>query len=153
MNKYIFYLYLNILNTIFCVYTIATILILWIVLCMSTNGIAPICLFALLITIKFLFLSVLFNIAKKNFPNSILNKVIKELKVNQNSRKSTLLLAFAYDAVIFLFLSLPLLKKETGFISLLFSPIFWEIFTFGGVCMFYIALFSIWKIQDKLRKN
>ena len=71
-----------------------------------------------------------------------------ELKTNKNIRKSVLL-AFYYDAVTILFFAFPLLK-EAHFGSLLFFPILWEIYTLGGICMFYISLFLIWKIQGKL---
>ncbi len=74
----------------------------------------------------------------------------KELKTNKNIRKSVLLLAFYYDAVIILFFAFPLLK-EAHFGSLLFFPILWEIYTLGGVLMFYIGLFVLWKIQGKLK--
>ena len=73
-----------------------------------------------------------------------------ELKTNKNIRKSVLLLAFYYDAVTILFFAFPLLK-EAHFGSLLFFPILWEIYTLGGVLMFYMGLFGLWKIQGKLK--
>ena len=71
-----------------------------------------------------------------------------ELKTNKNIRKSVLLV-FYYDAVTILFFAFPLLK-EAHFGSLLFFPILWEIYTLGGVLMFYMGLFGLWKIQGKL---
>lgn len=65
-----------------------------------------------------------------------------ELKTNKNVRK-LVLLAFYYDAVIILFFAFPLLK-EAHFGSLLFFPILWEIYTLGGILMFYIALFGLY---------
>lgn len=150
MKKNDFYLCLNVLNIILGIYIVAMMFVLWITLGIAPNDITPTCLFALLIIIKLLFLTVLFNIVKKKFPNILLNKVLKELKINLSSRKCALLLSFGYDVVIILFFSL-LQLKETDFVGLLFLPIFWEIFTLGGVCMFYIALFGIWKIQDRLK--
>ncbi len=148
MKKTDLYLYLNILNIIFAFYVVAMAFILFITLAMAPNAIMPACMFLLCIIIKFLLLPILFRIYEKKFPISILNKVQNELKTNKKIRKSVLLLAFYYDAVIILFFAFPLLK-EAHFGSLLFFPILWEIYTLGGICMFYISLFLIWKIQDK----
>ena len=150
MKKTDLYLYLNILNIVFAFYVVAMAFILFITLAMAPNMIIPACMFLICIIIKFLFFLILFKIYKKIFPLSILNKLQKELKTNKNLRKSVLLLAFYYDAVIILFFSFPLLK-ETHLGSLLFFPILWEILTFGGIWMFYVALFTIWKFQGKLK--
>ncbi len=150
MKKTDLYLYLNILNIVFAFYVVAMAFILFITLTMAPNMIIPVCIFLICIIIKFLFLLILFRIYEKIFPHSILNKVQKKLKTNKNFRKSVVLLAFYYDAVIIFFFSFPLLK-EAHWGSLLFFPILWEIITFGGICMFYIALFTIWKFQDKLK--
>ena len=131
-------MYLNILNIVFAFYVVAMAFILFITLAMAPNMIIPACTFLICIIIKFLFFFILFKIYEKKFPLSILNKVQKKLKTNKNLRKSVLLLAFYYDAVIILFFSFPLLK-ETHLGSLLFFPILWEILTFGGVWMFYVA--------------
>ena len=149
MKKTDFYLYLNILNIVFTFYVVAMAFILFITLAMAPNMIIPVCMFLICIIIKSLFFLILFKIYEKNFPHSILNKVQKELKTNKNLKKSVLL-AFYYDAVIILFFSFPLLK-EAHWGSLLFFPILWEILTFGGVWMFYVALFTILKIQVKLK--
>lgn len=150
MKKSNLYLYLNILNIVFAFYVVAMAFILFITLAMAPNVIMPACMFLLCTIIKFLLLPILFRIYEKNFPISILNKVQKELKTNKDIRKSVLLLAFYYDAVIILFFAFPLLK-EAHFGSLLFFPIFWEIYTLGGIWMFYMALFTIWKIQGKFK--
>ena len=149
MKKTDLYLYFNILNIIFAFYVVAMAFILFITLAMAPNAIMPACMFLLCIIIKFLLLPILFRIYEKKFPISILNKMQNELKTNKNIRKSVLL-AFYYDAVTILFFAFPLLK-EAHFGSLLFFPILWEIYTLGGVLMFYIALFGLWKIQCKLK--
>ena len=90
---------------------------------------------------------VLFNTFEKFFPNFTLSKVAIELKTNINSRKSTLLLAFTYDMVIMLYCILFFSIKEYRF-EWAYIPVY-EIITLGGVCMFYITLFGLWKIQNK----
>lgn len=150
MKKTDFYLYLNILNIVFTFFVVAMAFILFITLAMAPNIIIPACMYIIYMIIKFLFFFIVFRIYEKIFPLSILNKIQKELKTNKNLKKSVLSLAFYYDAVIILFFSFPLLKKA-HWGSLLFFPILWEILTFGGVWMFYVALFTIWKIQDKLK--
>ena len=148
MKKTDLYLYFNILNIIFAFYVVAMAFILFITLAMAPNAIMPACMFLLCIIIKFLLLPILFRIYEKKFPISILNKMQNELKTNKNIRKSVLLV-FYYDAVTILFFAFPLLK-EAHFGSLLFFPILWEIYTLGGVLMFYMGLFGLWKIQGKL---
>ena len=148
MKKTDLYLYLNILNIIFAFYVVAMAFILFITLAIAPNAIMPACMFLLCIIIKFLLLPILFRIYEKKFPISILNKMQNELKTNKNIRKSVLLV-FYYDAVTILFFAFPLLK-EAHFGSLLFFPILWEIYTLGGVLMFYMGLFGLWKIQGKL---
>ena len=100
------------------------------------------------ILVKIILLYVLFNTFEKFFPNFTLSKVAIELKTNINSRKSTLLLAFTYDVVIMLYCILFFSIKEYLF-EWAYIPVY-EIMTLGGVCMFYITLFGLWKIQGKL---
>ena len=152
MNKSDFYVSLNLLNILLAIYIVTMAFIFFITLVIAPNGILPACIFLLCIIIKLLLLPILFRISEKFFSNSILNKVQKELKTNKNIRKPVLLLALGYDVVIILCFAFPLLK-EAHFGSLLFFPILWEIYTFGGICMFYISLFLIWKIQDKKIKK
>lgn len=145
MKKRDFYLCLNLLNIIFSIYIIEMVLILWEVFCMAENGIIVIGLYALFITIKIFFLPILFHFVK----NKHLNELAEELKNNPNSRKLAQLLYLSYDMVLLLFILLPLFK-QASFLSLLFGVIFWEIFTFGGIYMFYVPLFEMWKKQNKL---
>ena len=127
-------------------------LIFFITCYVSPNWILPSCFILLCILAKIFLLYLLFVTFEKFFPNSELIKVAEELKTNKNIRKPVLLLALGYDVVIILCFAFPLLK-EAHFGSLLFFPILWEIYTLGGICMFYISLFFIWKIQDKKIKK
>lgn len=148
MKKTDFYLYLNILNIIFTFFVVAMAFILFITLTMAPNMIIPACMFLIYIIIKFLFFFILFKIYEKIFPLSILNKVQKELKTDPTLRKNSILLAFSYDAIIMLCFALrDIIEYRFEWASLLA----YEILTFGGVWMFYVALFTIWKIQGKLK--
>ena len=82
MKKRDFYLCLNLLNIIFSIYIIEMVLILWELVCTVENGIIVIGLYALFITIKILFLPILFHFVK----NKHLNELAEELKNNPNSR-------------------------------------------------------------------
>ncbi len=148
MKKTDFYLYLNILDIIFTFFVVAMAFILFITLAMAPNMIIPACMFLIYIIIKFLFFFILFKIYEKIFPLSILNKVQKELKTDPTLRKNSILLAFSYDAIIMLCFALrDIIEYRFEWASLLA----YEILTFGGVWMFYVALFTIWKIQGKLK--
>jgi|GEM_PF-4357550 hypothetical protein len=148
MKKTDFYLYLNILNIIFTFFVVAMAFILFITLAMAPNMIIPACMFLIYIIIKFLFFFILFKIYEKIFPLSILNKIQKELKTDPTLRKNSILLAFSYDAIIMLCFALrDIIEYRFEWASLLA----YEILTFGGVWMFYVALFTIWKIQGKLK--
>lgn len=141
-------MYLNILNIIFTFFVVAMAFILFITLAMAPNMIIPACMFLIYIIIKFLFFFILFKIYEKIFPLSILNKVQKELKTDPTLRKNSILLAFSYDAIIMLCFALrDIIEYRFEWASLLA----YEILTFGGVWMFYVALFTIWKIQGKLK--
>ena len=145
MKNLDFYICLNVLNIALSIITVIMLIAFW-----NTEETNPFCLFILLIIIKLLLLPILFNFTKKFFKNSLLNKVEEKLKVETKNKKLTLLLALGYDIISILFLSLPLFK-ETDLITVLYFPIFWGIFTFGGICMFYIGLFLYWKIRNKER--
>ena len=141
MKKDNFYLCLNVLNILLCLSTYLTLLIFFIIFSIAENSFIPICLIFLSILVKIILLYVLFNTFEKFFPNFTLSKVAIELKTNINSRKSTLLLAI-------LFFSIKEYRFEWAYI-----PVY-EIMTLGGVCMFYITLFGLWKIQNKkIRKT
>lgn len=146
MKKTKFYLCLNILNIVLALFIVAMIYILSITLIISKNFVMPTCTFLFYIIIKILFLPILFRICEKKIPISILNNVAIELKTNKKIRKSVLLLAFCYEVAIFVF---PLLKAPL--VDILSGFIFFEIYSLGGVGMFYIALFTIWKLQGKLK--
>ena len=153
MKKDDFYVCLNLLNISLCIFMFVMFLIFFITCYISPNWIAPCCLIVLYIITKIFLLHILFVNVAKYFTNSELIKVAEELKTNSTRRKSSLLLALCYDAAVALCFAFPLLK-EAHFGSLLFFPILWEIYTLGGICMFYISLFLIWKIQNKqIRKT
>ena len=152
MEKDDFYLCLNVLNILLCLCTYLTLLVFFVIFSIAENSFIPICLIFLSILVKIILLYVLFNTFEKFFPNFILSKVAIELKTNINSRKSTLLLAFTYDVVIMLYCLLFFSIKEYRF-EWAYIPVY-EIMTFGGVWMFYMALFVFWKIQNKqIRKT
>ena len=152
MKNFNFYFYLNLFNILLVIFMFGMFLIFFITCYVSPNWILPSCFILLCILAKIFLLYLLFVTFEKFFPNSELIKVAEELKTNKNIRKPVLLLALGYDAVIILCFAFPLLK-EAHFGSLLFFPILWEIYTLGGICMFYISLFLIWKIQDKKIKK
>ena len=151
MKKYNFNSCLHILNILLCLSMYITFLICFIIFSIAENSVIPIRFVLLCIFAKTFLLYVLFSTFEKFYPYSIESKIAKELKDNRSSRKSALLLAFAYDAVIMLCCILFFSLKEYHF-EWVYIPVY-EIITLGGVCMFYIALFSIWKIQDKLKKR
>ena len=148
MKKFDFYLWLNVLNILLCICTYLILLVFFVILCIAENSFIPICLICLSIFAKIIFLYVIFNTFEKSFPNFTLSKIVIELKTNINNRKLTLLLAFGYDALIMLCFALhDIIEYRFEWLSLLA----YEILTLGGVCMFYVALFAIWKIQGKLK--
>ena len=74
--------------------------------------------------------------------------MVDELKISSTFRKNSMLLAFGYDAFIMLCFALhDIVEYRFEWASLLA----YEILTLGGVCMFYVALFTIWKFQGKLK--
>ena len=148
MKRFDFYLWLNVLNILLCICTYLILLVFFVILCIAENSFIPICLICLSIFAKIIFLYVLFNIFEKSFPNFTLSKIVIELKTNINNRKLTLLLAFGYDALIMLCFALhDIIEYRFEWLSLLA----YEILTIGGVWMFYVALFTIWKFQGKLK--
>lgn len=142
---------LHILNILLCLTMYITFLVFFIIACSAPNSILPICFILLCIITKIFLLYVLFSTFEKFYPYSTTSKIAKELKDNKSSRKSTLLLAFTYDAVIILCDLLYFSLKDYHF-EWAYIPVY-EIISLGGVCMFYISLFGIWKIQDKLKKR
>ncbi len=141
---------LHILNILLFIYSFGMYFVFFIIAYFAPNEILPICFILLCIFAKIFLLYVLFSTFEKFYPHSTESEIAKELKANESSRKSTLLLAFAYDAVIMLFCLLFFSLKEYHFEWVYI--LVYEIITLGGVCMFYIALFGIWKIQGKLKK-
>ena len=150
MKKDDFYVCLNLLNILLCICMFGMFLIFFITCYIAPNWIAPCCLIVLYIITKIFLLHILFVNVAKFFPNSELIKVAKELKTNSTCRKYSLLLAFGYDVFIMLCFALhDIIEYRFECISLLA----YEIITLGGVFVFYVALFAIWKIQDKLKKR
>ena len=93
----------------------------------------------------------MFVILKKYQPNFIFYKFIMELKTNKRNQLNTLFLAFCYDIIIALFLSIYYHTFEINFVGLLIYLILWEIFTLGGILIFYLSTFCLWKIEDKIK--
>ena len=148
MKKDDFYVCLNLLNILLCLSTYLNLLIFFVIFSIAENSFIPVCLIFLSIFVKIILLYVLFNTFEKYFPNFTLSKVAIELRTNINSRKLTLLLAFTYDAIIMLCFALhDIIEYRFEWASLLA----YEILTLGGVWMFYVALFTIWKFQGKLK--
>lgn len=147
MNKDDLYLCLNGLNILLFLCLNGATFVVFITLAIAQDFVVPICLILLFLLAKIFLLYLLFKPFER-FPYSMLGKVAKELKINRSSRKSALLLAFVYDVIIML--CYILLYEQKAYLSdWIGSILVYEICTFGGICMFYISLFCIWKIQDK----
>lgn len=155
MKKKDFYLSLNLLNIILVVYIFAAGVIFAIMGYALQNIIIQIGIYILFLIIKLSVLPVLFRFEMSKQKSEVsqisyLTELAQELKNNSNSRKPVLLLSFGYDVVILLCFLLIFFKDLHAIGDLLFTLIFYVFITFGGVCMFYISLFCVWKIQDKL---
>lgn len=148
MKKFDFYFYLNLFNILLVIFMFGMFLVFFITCCISQNWILPICFILLYLLVKVFILYLLFVTLVKVFPNSDLNSVTGELKTSPILRKNSILLAFGYDAIIMLCFALhDIIEYRFEWASLLA----YEIITLGGVWMFYVALFTIWKFQDKLK--
>lgn len=148
MKKDDFYLSLNILNILLCISMFVMFLVFFITCYIAPDWIAPSCLILLCILIKIFLLPLLFVTIEESFSNSTLSKMVRELKTNISNKKFVLLLALSYDMIMMLLFSLrDIIEYHFGWVDILA----YEIVTLGGICMFYIALFGIWKIQDKLK--
>lgn len=148
MKKFDFYFYLNLFDILLVIFMFGMFLVFFITCCISQNWILPICFILLYLLVKVFILYLLFVTLVKVFPNSDLNSVTGELKTSPILRKNSILLAFGYDAIIMLCFALhDIIEYRFEWASLLA----YEIITLGGVWMFYVALFTIWKFQDKLK--
>ena len=148
MKKFDFYFYLNLFNILLVIFMFGMFLVFFITCYISQNWILPICFILLYLLVKVFILYLLFVTLVKVFPNSDLNSVTGELKTSPILRKNSILLAFGYDAIIMLCFALhDIIEYRFEWASLLA----YEIITLGGVWMFYVALFTIWKFQDKLK--
>lgn len=152
MNKDDFYLCLNGLNILLFICLTVAAFVVFITLAIAQDFVVPICLILLFLLAKIFLLYLLFKPFER-FPYSMLGKVAKELKINRSSRKSALLLAFVYDVIIMLCSILLYAENETYISDWTGDILVYEIGTFGGICAFYISLFCIWKIQDKLKEK
>lgn len=151
MKKYDLNSCLHILNILLCLCTYITFLVCFIIFSIAENDVIPKCFILLCIFAKIFLLFILFSTFEKFYPYSTVTNIAKELKAHKHSRKSALLLALTYDAVIMLCCVLGFSIKNYRF-EWAYIPVY-EILTLGGVCMFYILLFGIWKIQNKLKKR
>ena len=147
MKKCDFYLCLNALNILLLPCMSGLFLAFFITCYFAQSFIAPICMILVCIIVKIFLLYLLFGFCQKKFPKSTMYKVLNELKQNPSSRKSALLLSFGYDVMIIFSFALWQIKEFCFEWS---SVLAYEIFTLGGVFMFYVSLFCVWKIQDKL---
>ena len=93
---------LHILNILLFIYSFGMYFVFFIIAYFSPNDIIPKCFVLLCMLAKIVLLYILFSTFEKFYPYSTESKIVKELKDNKSSRKSALLLAFAYDAVIIL---------------------------------------------------
>lgn len=152
MKKKDFYLFLNILNILLCMCMFGMFLVFFLICYIAPNWIAPSCFIVICLLVKIFLLSFVFRNFNLFFHDFFLSKIENELKTNKNSRKFSLILAFCYDVALAICLVFPYLS-ELDLGIMLFFPIYWTIYTLGGVCMFYISLFGMWKIQDKLKKR
>lgn len=150
MKKDDFYLCLNILNILLFFYMFGIMVCCFIVFSIAENPIVPNCTVILCVLAKSLCLPFLFAITERFFSNSRFSNVVKELKNNTSKKIQALFLSFGYDIIILLYYTLQEIKAER-FNGIAFEA--YETVTLGGICMFYIALFGIWKIQDKLKKK
>ncbi len=151
MKKYDLNSCLHIFNILLCLCTYITFFVCFIIFSIAENDVIPICFILLCIFAKIFLLFILFSTFEKFYPYSTVTNIAKELKAHKHSRKSALLLALTYDAVIMLCCVLFFSIKEYHF-EWAYIPVY-EILTLGGICMFYISLLSIWKIQYKLKKR
>ncbi|MGN0031737.1 MAG: hypothetical protein ACI37Q_07270 [Candidatus Gastranaerophilaceae bacterium] len=151
MKKFHLNLYLFILNLLLflCIFIIS--LAWFVVACIAPNAILPNCLTFLGIFLKIFLLFIFFSLFEKFYPQSTISKIANDLKSNKSSRKSALLLAFGCDAVI-MFGEVVFFSMKSYRIEWLYT-IGYEMISLGGVCMFYILLFGIWKIQDKIKQK
>ena len=148
MKKFDFYFYLNLFNILLVIFMFGMFLVFFITCYISQNWIFPICFILLYLLAKIFILYLLFVTFVKVFSNSELIRVADELKTSPTLRKNSILLAFGYDALIMLCFALhDIIEYRFEWTSLLS----YEIITFGGILMFYVALFTIWKFQGKLK--
>lgn len=151
--KYLFYIILNILNVILLLLTVGLSSCFFSVSYSAQKTIIPYCFILLCILVKIFLLYVFFSTFEKFYQHSTISKIAKEMKNNKNSRESALLLAFTYDVVVII-LSYVLIFYTNDYPLINFDYfLIYEIFTLGGACIFYVALFEIWKIQTKLKKK
>ena len=151
MTKKSFYLTLNIINILLYLCKFIMLLLYFITCYFSINSFLPNCLILLFIFFEIFFMYILFAIFEKYFPNSIFNKIKIELKTCNRNKIYALLLAYCYDFIFALFLSIYYCTFEINFINILLYLILLEIYTLGGILIFYLSTFCLWKIEDKIK--
>ena len=156
MTKKSFYLTLNIMNILFCLYMYAM-LYSYLFLTLD-NWRFGFSVFFSVILMRFFIFYLLIKLIKKYFPNFVLSKITDELKTNNLAKEKSLVLAFAYDVVIMIlfvvFFSvtehLDGWNNHSKFFNFYYA-LGYEIFTIDGVLMFYLSTFCLWKIEDKIK--
>ena len=164
MTKKSFYLTLNILNILLGLYVYAM-MYSYLFLTLD-NWVFGFSIFFLIILMKFFILYILFNLVKKYFSDFTLSKIAEELKTNNLYKEKALVLAlvlaFVYDitlillftfirAVIMNFIDWSYIFKGYYIFDLCSFAFAYEIFLLGGVLMFYLSTFCLWKIEDKIK--
>ena len=160
MTKKSFYLTLNIMNVLLCAYLY--VMIVSYILLTLDDGVLGLKVVFSTILIKIFLLYILFKLIKKFFPNFVLSKIAEELKTNNLAKEKALLLAFIYDVTLILlntfivtnnnsFFDWSYTSKWDNFSNFNCFVITYEILTFGGILMFYLSAFCLWKIEDKIK--
>ena len=153
MTKKSFYLTLNIINILLCVYMYYVLAIFYLVFSIDNGGLIIICTILTTIFIKIFLLYILFKILKKCFTKFAFSKIVKELKTVKNAKKRSLLLALSYDiAIMILFIGIPPRGNMLDFSYNILPRIeAYEILSIGGVLIFYLSTFCLWIIEDKIK--
>ena len=151
MTKKSFYLTLNILNVLLWVIKATSLFCIIVIYADIIETIIPKYVMLSFIFCEIFFLYILFAIFEKYFPNSIFNKIKIELKTCNRNKIYALLLAFCYDFIIFFGpLMFPNFLNRYFIEILILITLFWQ-YLLGGILMFYLSTFVLWKIEDKIK--
>lgn len=152
MKKISFYIILNVINLFLFWYMYESLELCILLLANDTSSklsLLGLCIYLLYILSKIILLPLIFAILGSIIKLSIIRTCVYELKNNKQSRNFAILNAFVYDILIIIFLILGTIKDL--YFETIAIPFFYELTTMGGICLFYILLFLIWKYQGKLK--